>query len=72
MFDIYVSLLGDVVMYQSMRCALKAYRISPPPRATRASRKRRLKKGERFYAGGAKPVGGIERTAIVFVTTRGP
>ena len=28
--------------------------------------------GERFHAGGAKPVGGIERTAIVFVTTRGP
>ena len=40
--------------------AYDAHRISPPPRAPRASRKRRLKRGERFYAGGAKPVGGIE------------
>jgi len=33
-----------------------AYKISPPPRAPPASRKRRLKRGERFFAVGAKLV----------------
>ena len=42
------------------------------PELPRTSRKRRLKKGERFYAVGAKPVAAYNRTAIVFVTTRGP